>query len=141
FDEETKKDLSSTDTTTKPEPDEKNSFDKRLQDIQASAAMPEDMRDTLPDQPKVEQPDVNSVLTEIERTTAQTPSNSQRTPTASNSLPVITIVKPIVVKMIHGSATLSPGMKLPMISRGKTTVQVRYLDSAPIIPISATDAQ
>src|SRR6266550_6462151 len=58
-------------------PDEKKSFDKLLQDVQASAAMPDDMRDVLPDQPKVEQPsDVNSVLTEIERSTAQTLPNS-----------------------------------------------------------------
>jgi outer membrane protein OmpA-like peptidoglycan-associated protein len=56
-------------------PDEKKSFDKLLQDIQASAALPDDMRDVLPDQPKVEQPEVNSVLTEIERSTAQTLSN------------------------------------------------------------------
>src|SRR5438477_2307541 len=53
-------------------PDEKKSFDKLLQDIQASTAMPDDTRDVLPEQPKVEQPDVNSVLNEIERTTAQT---------------------------------------------------------------------
>src|SRR6266513_4406492 len=52
-------------------PDEKKSFDKLLQDIQASAAIPDDMRDVLPDQPKVEQPDVNSVLTEIELSPAQ----------------------------------------------------------------------
>src|SRR6267143_4962978 len=52
-------------------PDEKKSFDKLLQDIQASAALPDDMRDVLPDQPTVEQPEVNSVLTEIERSTAQ----------------------------------------------------------------------
>jgi outer membrane protein OmpA-like peptidoglycan-associated protein len=57
-------------------PDEKKSFDKLLQDIQASTAMPDDTRDVLPEQPKVEQPDVNSVLNEIERTTAQTLSNS-----------------------------------------------------------------
>src|SRR6184192_1131758 len=57
-------------------PDEKKSFDKLLQDIQASTAMPDDTRDVLPDQPKVEQPDVNSVLTEIERSTAQTLPNS-----------------------------------------------------------------
>lgn len=56
-------------------PDEKKSFDKLLQDIQASAALPDDMRDVLPDQPKVEQPDVNSVLTEIERSTAQNLAN------------------------------------------------------------------
>src|SRR5437870_8356530 len=52
-------------------PDEKKSFDKLLQDIQASAALPDDVRDVLPEQPKVEQPNVNSVLTEIERSAAQ----------------------------------------------------------------------
>src|SRR6266700_7568708 len=56
-------------------PDEKKSFDKLLQDIQASAALPDDMRDVLPDQPKVDQPEVNSVLTEIERSTAQSLAN------------------------------------------------------------------
>src|SRR5204863_2664816 len=34
--------------------------------------LPDDTRDVLPERPKVEQPDVNSVLTEIERNTAQT---------------------------------------------------------------------
>jgi outer membrane protein OmpA-like peptidoglycan-associated protein len=52
-------------------PDEKKSFDKLLEDVQASAALPDDMKDVLPDQPKVDQPEVNSVLTEIERSTAQ----------------------------------------------------------------------
>jgi len=52
-------------------PDEKKSFDKLLQDIQASAAFPDDTRDVLPDKPKVEQPELNSVLNEIERSTAQ----------------------------------------------------------------------
>jgi outer membrane protein OmpA-like peptidoglycan-associated protein len=56
-------------------PDEKKSFDKLLQDIQASAALPDEMRDVLPDQPKVEQPEVNSVLTEIEQSTAQSLAN------------------------------------------------------------------
>src|SRR5262245_28908627 len=53
-------------------PDEKKSFDKLLQEVQASTALPDEMRDVLPDQPKVDQPDVNSVLNEIERSTAQT---------------------------------------------------------------------
>jgi outer membrane protein OmpA-like peptidoglycan-associated protein len=53
-------------------PDEKKSFDKLLQDIQASAALPDDMRDVLPEQPKVDQPEITSVLNEIERSTAQT---------------------------------------------------------------------
>src|SRR6201993_4734180 len=56
-------------------PDEKKSFDKLLQDIQASAALPDDMRDVLPEQPKVEQPEITSVLNEIERSTAQTLAN------------------------------------------------------------------
>jgi outer membrane protein OmpA-like peptidoglycan-associated protein len=56
-------------------PDEKKSFDQLLQDIQASAALPDDVRDVLPDQPKVEQPNVNSALTEIERSTAQSLAN------------------------------------------------------------------
>jgi outer membrane protein OmpA-like peptidoglycan-associated protein len=56
-------------------PDEKKSFDKLLQDVQASAAMPDDVRDALPDQPKVE-PNATSIMNEIERTSAQTLSNS-----------------------------------------------------------------
>src|SRR5437660_6171106 len=56
-------------------PDEKKSFDKLLQDIQASVALPDDTRDVLPDKPKVEQPEMNSVLNEIERSAAQTLSN------------------------------------------------------------------
>jgi outer membrane protein OmpA-like peptidoglycan-associated protein len=53
-------------------PDEKKSFDQLLQDVHASTAMPDDTRDVLPDKPQVDQTDVNPVLSEIERTTAQT---------------------------------------------------------------------
>jgi len=63
------------DNTNVQLPDEKKSFDKLLQDIQASAALPDDTRDVLPDQPKVEQPEMNSVLTEIEQSTAQSLAN------------------------------------------------------------------
>src|SRR5467141_2221066 len=66
---------SNLDNTDVQLPDEKKSFDKLLQDIQASAALPDDMRDVLPDQPKVEQPEISSVLNEIERSTAQTLAN------------------------------------------------------------------
>ena len=77
-----KNSLDQTNPAAKPEPDkadeqmpdEKKSFDKLLQDVQASAAMPDDVRDALPDQPKVE-PNANSIMTEIERTTAQTLTN------------------------------------------------------------------
>ncbi len=57
-------------------PDEKKSFDQLLQEMQASAAIPDDTADVLPDQPKVEQSDVSSVLEEIENTTAQILSRS-----------------------------------------------------------------
>src|SRR5437762_233084 len=63
------------DNTQDQQPDQKKSFDKLLQDIQASAAMPDDMQDVLPDKPKVE-PDATSLMSEIERTTAQTLSTS-----------------------------------------------------------------
>jgi outer membrane protein OmpA-like peptidoglycan-associated protein len=57
------------------QPDEKKAFDKLLQDVQASTAMPDDIQDVLPDKPKVE-PDIASVLPEIERSTAQTLTNN-----------------------------------------------------------------
>ena len=52
-------------------PDDKKSFDKLLQEVHSTAAMPDDTRDVLPDKPKVEQTNLNSVINEIERTTAQ----------------------------------------------------------------------
>src|SRR4030081_3428754 len=58
------------------QPDEKKSFDKLMQDVQSSTAMPDEMSDVLPEQPKVEQPDVNSVLNEIERSTSQALTNN-----------------------------------------------------------------
>ena len=57
------------------QPDQKKSFDKLLQDIQASAAMPDDLENVLPDKPKVE-PDATSLMSEIERTSAQALSTS-----------------------------------------------------------------
>jgi len=63
------------DNTNEQQPDEKKAFDKLLQEIQASTAMPDDMQNVLPDNPKFE-PDITSVLPEIERTTAQSLSNN-----------------------------------------------------------------
>src|SRR5207253_1698863 len=60
------------DDTKEQQPDEKKSFDKLLQEIQATTAMPDDMSNVLPDKPKVDQADVTSVMNEIERSTAQT---------------------------------------------------------------------
>jgi outer membrane protein OmpA-like peptidoglycan-associated protein len=52
-------------------PEEQKSFDKLLEDVHASAAMPDDMRDVLPDKPKVEPTNPNTLINDIERTTAQ----------------------------------------------------------------------
>src|SRR5947207_5274638 len=62
-------------SATDQQPDEKKAFDKLLQEVQASTAMPDDIQNVLPDKPKVE-PDIASVLPEIERSTAQTLSNN-----------------------------------------------------------------
>src|SRR5205823_14657128 len=51
-------------------------FDKLLQEIQATTAMPDELNNVLPDKPKVDQADVTSVMNEIERSTAQTLSNN-----------------------------------------------------------------
>jgi outer membrane protein OmpA-like peptidoglycan-associated protein len=56
-------------------PDEKKSFDQLLQDVHASAALPDDTQDVLPDKPQVDA-SANSVMKEIEATTAQTLSKS-----------------------------------------------------------------
>jgi outer membrane protein OmpA-like peptidoglycan-associated protein len=56
-------------------PDEKKSFDKLLEEVRASSAMPDDMRDVLPDKPKVDQSAATSVIKDIEQTTAQILSN------------------------------------------------------------------
>ena len=64
------------DTTDIQQPDEKKSFDQLLEEVHASTAMPDDMSNVLPDKPKVEQPDATSVLSEIERSSAQTLSNN-----------------------------------------------------------------
>ncbi|HEY2615054.1 MAG TPA: OmpA family protein [Chthoniobacterales bacterium] len=57
-------------------PDEKKSFDQLLDDVHATTALPDDTRDVLPDKPQVDQANASSVMTEIERSTAQTLTNS-----------------------------------------------------------------
>lgn len=52
-------------------PDEQKSFDTLLQEMHATAAVPDDTRDVLPDKPQVEQTNLSSVIKDIERTTAQ----------------------------------------------------------------------
>ena len=66
-------------------PDEKKSFDQLLQDVHASAALPDDTRDVLPDKPQVDQ-NADSVMSEIEATTAQTLSKSPNATREQNLL-------------------------------------------------------
>ncbi len=57
-------------------PDEKKSFDKLLEEVHASTAVPDDTSDVLPDQPKVDPNNATSIMNEIERSTAQVLSKS-----------------------------------------------------------------
>src|SRR5450432_4119675 len=66
-------------------PDEKKSFDQLLQDVQASVALPDDTRDVLPDRPQVDQ-NANSVMKEIEATSAQTLSKNPNATREQNLL-------------------------------------------------------
>jgi outer membrane protein OmpA-like peptidoglycan-associated protein len=66
-------------------PDEKKSFDQLLDDVHATTALPDDTRDVLPDTPKVDQ-NPDSVMTEIEQSSAQTLSNSPNATREQNLL-------------------------------------------------------
>lgn len=66
-------------------PDEKKSFDQLLDDVHATTALPDDTRDVLPDTPKVEQ-NPDSVMTEIEQSSAQTLSKSPNATREQNLL-------------------------------------------------------
>ncbi len=57
-------------------PDEKKSFDKLLEEVHASTAMPDDTSDVLPDKPRVDPTNASSIMNEIERSTAQVLSKS-----------------------------------------------------------------
>ena len=59
------------DQTEQQLPDEKKSFDKLLEEVQATTAVPDDTRDVLPENPKVDPANATSILSEIERSTAQ----------------------------------------------------------------------
>src|SRR5438445_4344978 len=59
------------DDAKEQQPDEKKSFDKLLQEIQATTQMPDDMSNALPDKPKVDEADVTAVMNEIERSAGQ----------------------------------------------------------------------
>jgi outer membrane protein OmpA-like peptidoglycan-associated protein len=66
-------------------PDEKKSFDQLLDDVHASTALPDDTRDVLPETPKVEQ-NPDSVMTEIEESSAQSLSKSPNATREQNLL-------------------------------------------------------
>jgi outer membrane protein OmpA-like peptidoglycan-associated protein len=77
---------SNPDDTKQEQPDEKKSFDKLLQEIQATTQMPDDISNALPEKPKVDQADVTSVMSEIERSTAQTLSTNPNATHEQSSL-------------------------------------------------------
>src|SRR5256886_12287340 len=66
-------------------PDEKKPFEQLLDAVHATTAIPDDTRDVLPDMPKVEQ-NPDSVMTEIEQSSAQTLSKSPNATREQNLL-------------------------------------------------------
>src|SRR6202045_2383148 len=74
------------DDTKQEQPDEKKSFDKLLQEIQATTQMPDDISNALPEKPKVDPADVTSVMSEIERSAAQTLSTNPNATHEQSSL-------------------------------------------------------
>src|SRR5260370_37494151 len=95
--------------TKEQQPEEKKSFDKLLQEIQATTAMPDDMSNALPDKPKVDPADVASVMNESERTTAQTLSTN---PTSTHDQSVWN----------HGSVSRRPQAALSGSEPGTRTI-------------------
>ncbi|HEX3817729.1 MAG TPA: OmpA family protein [Chthoniobacterales bacterium] len=61
-------------------PADQKSFDKLLQEVHATAALPDDTRNVLPDKPKIEQTNLNSVINQIEKTTAQSLAQNPNAP-------------------------------------------------------------
>jgi outer membrane protein OmpA-like peptidoglycan-associated protein len=61
-------------------PDEKKSFDQLLQDVHASAVVPDDINNVLPEKPQFEQKEVNPVTTELEQNAAQLRPSSAAAP-------------------------------------------------------------
>ncbi len=57
-------------------PDEKKSFDKLLEEVHATTALPDDTSDVLPDNPKVDPSNTSSIMKEIERSSAQVLANN-----------------------------------------------------------------
>ncbi len=57
-------------------PDEKKSFDKLLEEVHATTALPDDTSDVLPDNPKVDPNNTSSIMKEIERSSAQVLANN-----------------------------------------------------------------
>jgi hypothetical protein len=61
-------------------------------------------------------------------------------PLASSTPPqLVTVLKPVRIKIAYGEATLSPGTQLRIILRAGQTVTVDYMGASQVIPISSTD--
>jgi len=51
----------------------------------------------------------------------------------------VTITKPVTIQIPYGTTVLQPGTRLPVLSRGSRSVDVRYMNARYAIPVSSTD--
>lgn len=107
--------------TTIQQPDEKKSFDKMLQEIQATTQRSDDISNGLPAKPKVEQGDVTSVMNDIERSAAQTLATSPLPTFESNSNAIIKRPNTFTSKLPGDSAGPT---KKGIIGSGKSSDEI-----------------
>lgn len=66
---------------------------------------------------------------------------SATTPAPVVEKKVVTLTKPVHVRVPYGSVQMPAGLKLPYSTRNDKTVRVRYLEAEYEVPISSTDLQ
>ncbi|HZR78172.1 MAG TPA: hypothetical protein VFA58_03140, partial [Chthoniobacterales bacterium] len=84
-------------------------------------------------------PDIPPVAATSTPRADSVPQSAVTNPAAATGEQFVTLTRAVTVQVSHGSAVLQPGMKLPVLSRDSTTVDVRYMDARYTIPISSTD--
>jgi hypothetical protein len=52
---------------------------------------------------------------------------------------VVTLTKPVTIRMAYGNVTLRPGLTLKLVAQDGKNAKLSYLNNVIIVPISSTD--